>query len=60
MFEGENLREMEFNSCATVESSGGVATGCMNHSHHRTAPVSNKVNMPAKSIKQTCNKQLIN
>lgn len=59
MFEGENLREIEFNIYATIESSGSVATGCMNHSHHRTAPV-NMVKMPAKRIKQTCNKQLIN
>lgn len=55
MFEGENLREMEFNISATVESSGSVATGCMNHRHHRTAPVNNMVKMPAKRIKQLIN-----
>lgn len=60
MFEGENLREIEFNICATVVSKGSVATGYINHSNHKRAPVNKTAKMPTKRLKQTCNLQLIN
>lgn len=60
MFEWENLREIELNIRATTVSKGSVATGYVNHSNHKTAPVNKTAKMPTERLKQTCNVQLIN